>query len=116
MTKKPGGVATGGRTGAFRRIACANTEAGGTCRRGHRHRHSHSTDLGDGHAARPVAALTVGEIANMAPGQITNALTQLPQFYASATAATFNAREQRLLQPRPAAAASICAASARSAR
>lgn len=38
----------------------------------------------------PVAALTVGEIANMAPGQITNALTQLPQFYASSTAATFN--------------------------
>src|ERR1041384_7809788 len=38
----------------------------------------------------PVAALTVTEIANMAPGTITNALTQLPQFYASSTAATFN--------------------------
>src|SRR5262245_53892604 len=38
----------------------------------------------------PVAALTVDEIANMAPGEITNALTQLPQFYASSTASTFN--------------------------
>src|SRR3954453_10701275 len=38
----------------------------------------------------PVAALTVSEISNMAPGEITNALTQLPQFYASSTAATFN--------------------------
>ena len=38
----------------------------------------------------PVAALSVTEIANMAPGEITNALTQLPQFYASSTAATFN--------------------------
>src|SRR4051794_12911631 len=37
----------------------------------------------------PVAALSVTEISNMAPGEITNALTQLPQFYASATAATF---------------------------
>jgi outer membrane receptor protein involved in Fe transport len=38
----------------------------------------------------PVAALTVDEISSMAQGAITNALTQLPQFYASATAATFN--------------------------
>ena len=38
----------------------------------------------------PVAALSVTEINNMAPGPITNALTELPQFYASATAATFN--------------------------
>src|ERR1044072_900834 len=38
----------------------------------------------------PVAALTVGEISNKAPGDITNALTQLPQFYASSTASTFN--------------------------
>lgn len=38
----------------------------------------------------PVAALTVTELSSMAPGQITNALTQLPQLYSSATAANFN--------------------------
>jgi iron complex outermembrane receptor protein len=38
----------------------------------------------------PVAALSATEISNMAPGSLTEALTQLPQFYASATAATFN--------------------------
>jgi iron complex outermembrane recepter protein len=37
----------------------------------------------------PVAALSALEITEMAPGSITEALTQLPQFYASATAATF---------------------------
>src|SRR5262245_2504760 len=38
----------------------------------------------------PVAALSVDEISSMAPGSITDALTQLPQFYASSTAAGFN--------------------------
>src|SRR5262245_4599157 len=38
----------------------------------------------------PVAALAAPEIANMAPGNISDALSQLPQFYASSTAATFN--------------------------
>jgi iron complex outermembrane receptor protein len=38
----------------------------------------------------PVAALSATEISEMAPGSIAEALTQLPQFYASATAATFN--------------------------
>jgi iron complex outermembrane receptor protein len=37
----------------------------------------------------PVAALSAVEITEMSPGSITEALTQLPQFYASATAATF---------------------------
>jgi iron complex outermembrane recepter protein len=38
----------------------------------------------------PVAALSATELASMAPGSLADALTQLPQFYASATAATFN--------------------------
>jgi iron complex outermembrane receptor protein len=38
----------------------------------------------------PVAALSATEISNMAPGSLTDAMIQLPQFYASATAATFN--------------------------
>jgi outer membrane receptor protein involved in Fe transport len=38
----------------------------------------------------PVAALSVDEIASMAPGSITDALTQLPQFYGSSTASGFN--------------------------
>ncbi|MFO7277900.1 MAG: TonB-dependent receptor [Pseudomonadota bacterium] len=38
----------------------------------------------------PVAALSVDEITSMAPGALTEAMVQLPQFYASATAATFN--------------------------
>lgn len=38
----------------------------------------------------PVAALSAAEIANMAPGSLVDAMIQLPQFYASATAATFN--------------------------
>jgi outer membrane receptor protein involved in Fe transport len=38
----------------------------------------------------PVAALSANELSDMAPGSLSEALTQLPQFYASATAATFN--------------------------
>ena len=38
----------------------------------------------------PVAALTADEIVAMAPGSLTEAMTQLPQFYASATAENFN--------------------------
>jgi iron complex outermembrane receptor protein len=38
----------------------------------------------------PVAALTATEIADMAPGSLTEALSQLPQFYGSPTATTFN--------------------------
>src|SRR5262245_377517 len=34
----------------------------------------------------PVAALSVDTLTNMAPGQITKALSELPQFYASSTA------------------------------
>jgi iron complex outermembrane recepter protein len=38
----------------------------------------------------PVAALSAAEISNMAPGSLVDAMSQLPQFYASATAANFN--------------------------
>jgi iron complex outermembrane recepter protein len=38
----------------------------------------------------PVAALSVLDLADRAPGTLAESLTQLPQFYASATAATFN--------------------------
>ncbi len=38
----------------------------------------------------PVAAVSSVEITQMSPGSITEAMTQLPQFYASSTAATFN--------------------------
>jgi outer membrane receptor protein involved in Fe transport len=38
----------------------------------------------------PVAALSATEISDMAPGSLVEAMGQLPQFYASATAAIFN--------------------------
>jgi outer membrane receptor protein involved in Fe transport len=38
----------------------------------------------------PVAALSAEEISNMAPGSLVDAMVQLPQFYGSSTAATFN--------------------------
>src|SRR5688572_8076968 len=38
----------------------------------------------------PVASLSATEIADMAPGSLSEAMTQLPQFYGSSTAATFN--------------------------
>ncbi len=50
---------------------------------------SHSTNLRHGYA-HTCRGFSATEIANMAPGSLTEALTQLPQFYASATAATFN--------------------------
>src|SRR3954469_25757868 len=38
----------------------------------------------------PVAALSATEIADMAPGSLVEAMGQLPQFYANATASNFN--------------------------
>lgn len=46
----------------------------------------------------PVAALSAAQIADMAPGSLTEALTQLPQFYASSTAAGFNGANNGFFQ------------------